>query len=134
MNMLRGFRAALLVCGAFIFAGCNDDPTSPKQRASEIEERLFRAMNEDDFAAAGDIIGELYLMRDEDPLNYRNTFLLGGAAFWWLAEAGRPGANGLQIIGQGLPIIFEAFVDVIQNDSVNRPGASALLGAVLSDG
>ena len=132
--MPRRVRMMLLLCVTALLAACNEDPAAPRERAADIEARLFKAMNEDDFAAAGDIVGELYMMRDEDPLNYRNTFLLGGAAFWWLAEAGRPEANGLQIISQSIPIILESFIDVIQNDEVNRPGASALLGAFLSDG
>ena len=59
--------------------------------------------------------------------------MLGAAAMWWLAEAGRPGANGLAITSQSIPIILESFVDVVQNDDENRAGASALLGAFLSD-
>lgn len=129
--------SARLVCAtaaALVLAvGCKDTITGPGN-AVDVEARLFAAMNTDDFAAAGDIVGQLYELRDQHPENHRNTFLLGGASLWWLAEAGHPGANPLMITGQAVPLILESFVDVILNDPVNGPGAKALLGAFLSDG
>lgn len=123
--------AVTAVTLAFV-AGCNEKVVGPGNPV-EAEARLFAAMNTDDFAAAGDIVGQFYEIRDKDPENHRNTFLLGAASLWWLAEASHPGANPLQITGQAIPLILESFVDVIQNDPVNRPGANALLGAFLSD-
>jgi hypothetical protein len=124
------FAAAALI---LLVAGCREEPVGPGNPV-DAEARLFAAMNTDDFAAAGDIVGMFYEIRDFDPENHRNTFLLGGASLWWLAEASHPGANPLQITGQAIPLILESFVDVIQNDDENRAGAQALLGAFLADG
>jgi hypothetical protein len=133
--MQRQLITVMVLCGAALLSSCDDSVTGPDpERAAAAEAALFTAMNHDDFAAAGDIIGEFYMIREVDPENYRNTFLLGSAALWWLAESARPGANALLITSQAIPLILETYVDVIQNDPVNRAGASALLGAFLSDG
>lgn len=99
------------------------------------EARLFSAMNRDKFDSAGDIISELIDLRNKYPTNYRNTFILGAANFWWIAEANRPDAevNPLQIVSLSIPNILGSFSDVITNDPVNRGGADGLLGAFLSD-
>jgi hypothetical protein len=121
-------------------AGCGRDTSTGVDAqaaadATAAEARLFTAMNKDDFAAAGDIIAQLSDLRDRDPTNYRNEFIYGAANFWWIAEAGRTdaGISPLTIISLSIPNILGSWPDVIQNDTKNRPGASALLGAFLSD-
>jgi hypothetical protein len=130
----------LALCSAVFFAGCSADKSTGVDAqvaadAAKAEARLFEAMNKDDFAAAGDIVGELNDLRDRDPLNYRNTFIFAAANFWWIAEAARPdaGVDPLLIISLAVPNILSGFPDVIQNDPKNRYGAAALLGAFLSD-
>jgi hypothetical protein len=62
--------------------------------------------------------------------------MLGAANFWWIAEASRPDPviNPIMIISQAIPNILQSFADVAQNATdENRAGASALLGAFLSD-
>lgn len=130
---LRGLKALVLALSLLGTNSCREATANTSARAAAAEANLFRAMRDDDFDAAGDIVGEFYELRDADPTNHRNTFLLGASAFWWIAEAGRPNANALMIIRQAIPIILEAFPDVILNDEENRPGAEALLGAFLAD-
>lgn len=135
--MLRRISGLFALCLAVGLAACNDDPTAADHaaQAAQLEDRLFTAMNKDDFGAAGDIVGAMYELRDQDPTNYRNTFMLGAANFWWIAEAGRPNPviNPIMIISQAIPNVLQSFPDVIQNDQRNGPGAAALLGAFLSD-
>jgi hypothetical protein len=120
-------------------AACDETGTDVEEvaaAAAAAEERLFEAMNRDDFGAAGDIVGEMYELRDLDPTNYRNTFMLGAANFWWIAEAGRPDPviNPIMIISQAVPNVLQSFADVVQNATdLNQAGASARLGAFLSD-
>ena len=130
--MVRRFIGVLVLGVAALTASC-EHPLSPTGRANDAENRLFDAMRGDDFAAAGDIIGTMYEVRNDDPTNHRNTFLLGAASLWWLAEAGRPGANGLLIISQSIPLILDAFPETIQSDPSDRGVATALLGAFLYD-
>lgn len=136
--MLRRLLLVAVLSASAATAGCDETGTGAEENAvaaAQLEDRLFTAMNKDDFGAAGDIVGEMYLLRDKDPLNYRNTFMLGAASFWWLAEAGRPDPviNPIMIISQSVPNVLQAFSDVIQNDRANGAGASALLGAFLVD-
>src|SRR5262249_27977853 len=116
-------KGLLLALALFAADGCRAPTESTSARAAAAEANLFRAMREDDFAAAGDIVGEFYEIRDIDPTNHRNTFLLGAASFWWIAEANRPGTNALMVVRQAIPNILEAWPDVILNDAANRPGA-----------
>ena len=138
--MLRRIFGMIALCSAATLASCGSDKaTGVDAQASadavKAEARLFEAMNKDNFAAAGDIIGELNDLRDRDPMNYRNTFIFGAANFWWIAEARRPdaGVDPLLIISVAIPNILSSFPDVVQNDPKGAPGASALLGAFLSD-
>lgn len=138
--MLRRIFGIIALCSAAALASCGGDKaTGVDAQASadavKTEARLFDAMNKDNFAAAGDIIGELNDLRDRDPTNYRNTFIYGAANFWWIAEAGRPdaGVDPLLIISLAIPNILSSFPDVVQHDPKGAPGASALLGAFLSD-
>ena len=138
--MLRRIFGMIALCSAATLASCGSDKaTGVDAQASadavKAEARLFEAMNKDNFAAAGDIIGELNDLRDRDPTNYRNTFIFGAANFWWIAEARRPdaGVDPLLIISVAIPNILSSFPDVVQNDPKGAPGASALLGAFLSD-
>jgi hypothetical protein len=128
-------RAAVLALSVLAVAACDETGTDVDAAAEIAEAKLFDAMNRDDYGAAGDIVGELWELRYEDPQNHRNGFILASAALWWIAEAGQPNPviNPLQIIAQSIPIILENFTDVILNDSENRPGASALLGAFLAE-
>jgi hypothetical protein len=124
-------RLVAMVIGAVVAVGaCGDDITGPHPLV-EAEARLFDAMNRDDYESAGTLVGELWELHDAEPENGRNTFLLGAASLWWLAEAERPGTNGLQVLAQAIPLILESFFDVILNDEENAAGASALLGAFL---
>lgn len=135
MSRIPARRSAAVV-GALAFAAlvsCHESTLGPGT-PQEVEARLFEAMNTDDYASAGDLVGELLEIRDAKPENGRNTFLLGAASLWWLAEVSHPGANPLLITAQAIPLIIESFPDVIQNDPANRAGASALLGAFLADG
>jgi len=117
--------------GALVVASCGDDITGPDP-VVDVEARLFDAMNRDDYASAGDFVGELWELHDKDPENHRTTFLLGATALWWLGEVARPETvNGLQVVAQAIPLILESFFDVILNDDRNGPGASGLLGAFL---
>lgn len=138
--MLRRIFGMIALCSAAALASCGSDKATgvdaqASADAAKAEARLFEAMNKDNFAAAGDIIGELNDLRDRDPTNYRNTFIYGAANFWWIAEARRPdaGVDPLLIISLAIPNILSSFPDVVQNDPKGAPGASALLGAFLSD-
>lgn len=120
-----------LACGVMLAAGaCSEDILGPDP-VVEAEARLFDIMNRDDYLSAGIVVGELWELHDAEPENHRTTFLLAAAAMWWLAEAQRPGTNGLQIVAQSIPLVLENFFDVILNSDELRPGASALLGAFL---
>ena len=135
----RVFAMMALSSAAALFACAADKATGVDAQAAadavKAEARLFEAMNKDNFAAAGDIVGELNDLRERDPTNYRNTFIFGAANFWWIAEAARPdaGVDPLLIISLSIPNILSAWPDVIQNDPKNAGGAEALLGAFLSD-
>ena len=138
--MLRRIFGMIALCSAATLASCGSDKATgvdaqASADAAKAEARLFEAMNKDNFAAAGDIIGELNDLRDRVPTNYRNTFIYGAANFWWIAEARRPdaGVDPLLIISLAIPNILSSFSDVVQNDPKGAPGASALLGAFLSD-
>ena len=138
--MLRRIFGMIALCSAATLASCGSDKATgvdaqASADAAKAEARLFEAMNKDNFAAAGDIIGELNDLRDRVPTNYRNTFIYGAANFWWIAEARRPdaGVDPLLIISLAIPNILSSFPDVVQNDPKGAPGASALLGAFLSD-
>jgi hypothetical protein len=127
-------RAAAAGLGLMVaLSACDDTGTNPDVEAAALEARLFDAMNQDDFASAGAIVGALWEFRDQNPTHHRNEFLLGAANLWWIVEASRPdaGVPPVQIIKQAIPNILEAFGNVYQNDSENRPGAAALLGAFL---
>jgi hypothetical protein len=127
----RRLAALLLLCATLVLTGCEDEITGPDPIT--VEDQLFRAMNLDDYGSAGFIVGEMYEIRNQDPLNYRNTFMLGATALWWIAEVQRAGTNPLLVISQAIPFILESFSDVIQNDLENRPVALALLGAFLAE-
>ena len=129
--MERRLIRVLALCAVIGLWGCEDEITGPDPVS--VEEQLFTAMRTDDYASAGFIVGELYEIRNQDPTNYRNTFLLGAAALWWIAEVQRAGNNPLLVISQAIPFILENFSDVIQNDIENRPVALALLGAFLAE-
>ncbi len=133
MSRMSARLSCALVVALGLVAACNKDVTGPGD-PRVVEARLFTAMNEDDFGAVGDIIGQLWDIQDENPDDYRNSFILGATSLWWLAEAGRPGTNPLLITSQAIPLILENFAAVIQSDPANRAGASALLGALLADG
>jgi hypothetical protein len=127
-------RAAIILTAAVMLGSCNDEETVGPEDFEVAEARLFDAMNRNNFAEAGQIVATMYELRDKSPLTYRNTFLLGATALWWLAESSsHPEENGLMITRQAIPLILEAFPDVIINDEGNRAGAMALLGAFLSD-
>lgn len=128
--MLRRYIGVVML-GVAALAGCDKHPLSTSARATDAENRLFDAMRGDDFAAVGDILGTMYDIRSDDPTNHRNTFLLAATSLWWIAEADRPGANGLNIISQTIPIMLDAFPDVIQSDPTDRAVATALFGAFL---
>jgi len=118
-----------------LVAGCGADKISGPDSAAAVESLLFTAMNHDQIGSASDIVGQLVEVQDHQPENYRNSFLLGAASLWWLAEVQRPGAapNPLLVMSQSISNILNNFADVIQNDPVNRPVAMALLGAFLVD-
>ncbi|MGH7653657.1 MAG: hypothetical protein ACREN6_03245 [Gemmatimonadaceae bacterium] len=139
--MRKRMIAMVVLFAAAGVAGCHHGITDAEAQANEAaatsaaEARLFTAMNRDNFDSAGDIISQLIDLRDKYPTNYRNTFILGAANFWWIAEASRPDAeiSPLQIVSLSIPNILGSFSDVITNDPVNRGGADGLLGAFLSD-
>ena len=138
--MGRRTTGVVVLSTAVVLAACSGDKSTgvdlqAAADATAAEAQLFTAMNKDDFASAGDIVGKLNDIHDRSPTNYRNTFILGAANFWWIAEAGRPNPpiSPLFVISVAIPNILSTFPDVIQNDPKNGPGASALLGAFLSD-
>ncbi len=139
--MLRRPLVMIGLTAALVLVGCHADKSTGVDAqatadAAAAEAELFTAMNTDNFAALPDIVGKLSDLRDRAPTNYRNEFIFGAANFWWIAEAGRPDAtvSPLFVISLSIPNILSAFPDVIQNDPTkNGPGASALLGAFLSD-
>lgn len=132
--MAHGLARFALLAAVVSIVGCASDKVSGPSEAA-VEERLFTAMNHDDYGSAGDIVGELVELHDRQPDNYRATFLLGAASLWWLAEVQRPGSapNPLIVMSQSIPLILNNFADVVQNDPQNRPVAMALLGAFLAD-
>ena len=138
--MVRRIFGMIAFGSSAVLASCRGDRATGVDAqaavdAAKAEARLFEAMNKDNFSSAGDIVGELNDLRDRNPTNYRNTFIFGAANFWWIAEAGRSdaGVEPLLIISLAIPNILSAFSDVVQNDPKGAPGASALLGAFLSD-
>jgi hypothetical protein len=142
MSAMRKWTIGVVLLSAAIGgASCSHGITDAQAKAAgaeataAAEARLFTAMNRDNFDSAGEIISTLIDLRNKYPTNYRNTFILGAANFWWIAEAQRTDAeiSPLLIVSLAIPNILGPFSDVISNDPVNRGGADGLLGAFLSD-